>query len=399
MAQQRIGILTAGGIAPCLSAAVGCLIEGYGRLTPSAEILCYRNGYAGLLRGDSFTVTAAAVRSVGRLLAFGGSAIGNSRVKLTNGEDCRRRGLIGEGEDPQKVATERLSRDRISILHTIGGDDTSAVAAQLAERLSAEGRPVAVVGLPKTIDNDIAPISLTLGAHTAAQESSHFFSHIVNECTSAPRMLIVHEVMGRHCGWLTAAAALHYRSGLDGREFLPAMGLDRRRWEIHGIYLPEMRWDMAAEIDRLQQVMESVGNVNLFVSEGAGVETIVSEMEREGLDVPRDAFGHVKLDRINPGKWFGEQLAVHIGAEKTLVQKSGYFARSAPPNDQDLCLIRESAELAIGEALAGRSGVVGRDGERGDRLALIAFGRIHGGKPYDPNCEEFRRLLAEIGQS
>ncbi|MDR0678944.1 MAG: pyrophosphate--fructose-6-phosphate 1-phosphotransferase [Puniceicoccales bacterium] len=399
MAPQRVGILTAGGIAPCLSAAVGCLIESYGRLAPAAEILCYRHGYSGLLRGDFFPVSAEMARSVGCLATFGGSAIGNSRVKLTNGEDCRRRGLIGEGEDPQAVAAERISRDGISVLHTIGGDDTNAVAAQLADRFAVDGRPVAVVGLPKTIDNDVIPITLTLGADTAAQESAHFFSHVANECTSAPRMLIVHEVMGRHCGWLTAAAAIRYRSWLDRQEFLPAMGLDRRRWDIHGVYLPEMHWDMGIEIARLREVMETVGNVNLFVSEGAGVETIVAEMEREGLDVPRDAFGHVKLDRINPGKWFGAQLAIHIGAEKTLVQKSGYFARSSPPNGVDLRLIRESAELAAASALAGQSGVVGLDGERGGKLSLIAFDRIRGGKPYDVGCKEFRQLCKGIGQS
>ncbi|MDR0340410.1 MAG: pyrophosphate--fructose-6-phosphate 1-phosphotransferase [Puniceicoccales bacterium] len=398
MASQRVGILTAGGIAPCLSAAVSCLIESYGRLAPTTEILCYRHGYSGLLRGDSFLVNAEMARSIGFLSAFGGSAIGNSRVKLTNGEDCRRRGLIDEGEDPQAVAAERLSRDGISILHTIGGDDTNAVAAQLADRLCAEGRPVAIVGLPKTIDNDIVPIALTLGASTAAQESSHFFTHIVNECTSAPRMLIVYEIMGRHCGWLTAAAAIRYRKWLDRKKFLPAMGLDRRRWDIHGIYLPEMRWDMGSEIARLRKIMETTGNVNLFISEGAGVETIISEMEREGLDIPRDAFGHVKLDRINPGKWFGEQLAVHIGAEKTLVQKSGYFARSAPPNGVDLRLIAKSTELAAREALAGRSGVIGLDEERGGKLALIAFDRIQGGRPYDVTCKEFRQLCEGIGQ-
>jgi pyrophosphate--fructose-6-phosphate 1-phosphotransferase len=289
--------------------------------------------------------------------------------------------------------------DRIEILHTIGGDDTNAVAAQLAAKLCGDGHPIAVVGLPKTIDNDVFPITLTLGADTAAQESAAFFDHIANECTTAPRMLIVHEVMGRHCGWLTASAAIRYRNLLSEKKFLPEIGLDRRRWDIHGVYIPELQWDMAAEIDRLRRIMETVGNVNLFVSEGAGLETILNEMEAEGADIPRDAFGHVKLDRINPGKWFGEHLAAHIGAEKTLVQKSGYFARSSPPNAVDLRLIQESASMAVDCALAGKSGVVGRDVELGGALSLIDFGRISGGKPFDSKCEAYVRLVSEIGQA
>ncbi|MDR2667820.1 MAG: pyrophosphate--fructose-6-phosphate 1-phosphotransferase [Puniceicoccales bacterium] len=399
MAKRRVGILTAGGIAPCLSAAISCLIERYGKIDSETEIICYRHGYAGLLLGDSFTVSPGARRSIARLKAFGGSAIGNSRVKLSNGDDCRRRGLIGEGEDPQTVACKQLEKDDIAILHTIGGDDTSAVAAQLAKHLTENGHEIAVVGLPKTIDNDIAPITLTLGADSAAQESAAFFSHVVNECTTAPRMLIVHEVMGRNCGWLTATSAMDYRRWLDRQKFLPSMGLDRLRWEIHGVYIPELQWHMASEIERLRRTMDSVGNVNLFVSEGAGIETILKEMEVEGLEIPRDAFGHVKLDRINPGKWFGEQLAAHIGAEKTLVQKSGYFARSSAPNAKDLKLIADSANLAVECALAGKSGVVGLDERLNGALGLISFEHISGGKHYDPNAAEYRSLLGEIGQS
>ena len=79
----------------------------------------------------------------------------------------------------------------------------------------------------------------------------------------------------------------------------------------------------------VHEVIDRAGNVNVFISEGAGVESIVAEMTARGQEVPRDAFGHVKLDAVNPGKWFGEQFARMLGAEKVFVQKSGYFARSA----------------------------------------------------------------------
>ncbi|MDV7402915.1 hypothetical protein RZS08_66440, partial [Arthrospira platensis SPKY1] len=94
----------------------------------------------------------------------------------------------------------------------------------------------------------------------------------------------------------------------------------------------------------------------MFISEGAGVEKIVAEMEASGESVPRDAFGHVKLDAVNPGKWFGEQFAKQLGAEKVLVQKSGYFSRAAPANVEDLRLIKSCTDLAVDCALARKGG-------------------------------------------
>ena len=100
---------------------------------------------------------------------YGGSPIGNSRVKLTNAADCVKRGLVKEGENPLRVAAERLASDGVTILHTIGGDDTNTTAADLAAYLGANGYDLTVVGLPKTVDNDVVPIRQSLGAWTAAE--------------------------------------------------------------------------------------------------------------------------------------------------------------------------------------------------------------------------------------
>ena len=118
--------------------------------------------------------------------------------------------------------------------------------------------------------------------------------------------------------------------------------------------------------------MDDTGCVNVFLSEGAGVSTIVEEMLARGEEPKRDAFGHVKLDTINPGSWFAKQFAGMVGAEKTMVQKSGYFARSAAANDEDLALIRACADLAVDAALRGESGVIGQDEERRRRAARRA---------------------------
>ena len=396
---KKVALLTAGGLAPCLNSAIGSLIERYNEIDPSIELICYRSGYKGLLLGDSYKVDAEMREKAGLLQKFGGSVIGNSRVKLTNIADCEKRGLVQKGEDPQKVAADQLIKDGVDVLHTIGGDDTNTAAADLAAFLAENDYGLTVIGLPKTVDNDVFPIKQSLGAWTAAEQGALFFKNVVAENNSNPRMLIVHEVMGRSCGWLTAATASEYRKILDNCEWLPSLGLSRDSYEVHGVFIPEMGFDIAAEAKRLRGIMDEVDCVNIFVSEGAGVETIVAEMEAKGLDVPRDAFGHVKLDAVNPGKWFGEQFAEMIGAEKTLIQKSGYFARASAANAEDIRLIKSCADLAVECALRGEAGVIGHDDDQNFVLRAIEFPRIKGGKPFDIDTAWFTECMAEIGQA
>jgi len=395
---KKVGILTAGGLAPCLSASIGYLIETYTRKAPQVEIIAYVNGYMGLLQGNSLKVTPEVRRNWKAFVEHGGSPIGNSRVKLTNVKDCLKRGLVKEGQDPQKVAADQLVKDGVDVLHTIGGDDTNTAAADLAKFLKSNNYDLTVVGLPKTIDNDVVPIRQSLGAWTAADEGAHYFANVVSEHNANPRMLIVHEVMGRNCGWLTAATAAEYQKRVAGMNFVTELGLSRERRSIHGIYIPEMALDIKAEAALLRQIMDRHDCVNLFVSEGACVSSIVAEMESHGEVIPRDAFGHVKLDKVNVGAWFARQFAQMLGAEKTLVQKSGYYSRAAAANAADRKLIKRCAVKAGRCALAGKSGVGGEDEERGDKLRAIEFERIKGGKPFNIQTGWFVQLLKDIGQ-
>ncbi|AEG44560.1 pyrophosphate--fructose-6-phosphate 1-phosphotransferase [Isoptericola variabilis] len=398
MSVRRVALLTAGGFAPCLSSAVGGLIERYTELDPSIEIIAYQYGYHGLLTGTKIVVDDEGRKKAGVLHRFGGSPIGNSRVKLTNAADCVKRGLVAEGQDPLHVAAEQLKADGVDVLHTIGGDDTNTTAADLAAYLHENGYELTVVGLPKTIDNDVVPIRQSLGAWTAAEEAAGFAANIIGEHRSGPRMLIVHEVMGRHCGWLTAAAAAEYRTWLDGQEWVPSLGLTRERWDVHAVFLPELAIDIDAEAERLKGVMDEIGNVNIFLSEGAGMHEIVAQLEAAGEEVQRDPFGHVKLDTINPGQWFAKQFAEKLGAEKVMVQKSGYYSRAAAANAEDLRLIKSMTDYAVECALRGEPGVIGHDEEDGGRLKAIAFPRIAGGKAFDVSQEWFAEMLSSIGQ-
>ncbi|NBS17465.1 MAG: pyrophosphate--fructose-6-phosphate 1-phosphotransferase [Gammaproteobacteria bacterium] len=395
---KKVALLTAGGLAPCLSSAVGGLIERYTEIDPTIEIIAYRGGYKGLLLGDSYNITPEIREKAPLLHRFGGSPIGNSRVKLTNVKDCVKRGLVAEGQDPQKIAADQLVKDGVDILHTIGGDDTNTAAADLAAFLAKNDYGLTVIGLPKTVDNDVFPIRQSLGAWTAAEQGARYFRNVVAETGANPRMLIVHEVMGRNCGWLTAATALEYRKLLDREEWVPQIGLAREAYDVAAVFVPEMEVNIADEAKRLRSLMDQHDAVNIFISEGAGVDAIVAEMQAKGQEIPRDAFGHIKLDAINPGKWFGEQFAEMLGAEKVLVQKSGYFARAAAANSDDLRLIKSCTDLAVECAFKRESGVIGHDEDNGNVLRAIEFPRIKGGKPFDIDTPWFVDVLKSIGQ-
>ena len=395
---MKIAFLTAGGIAPCLSSSIGALIEKYNEIAPDAELIGYLNGYRGLLLGNSIEFPDSAKTNFATLYDFGGSPIGNSRVKLTNVDDCVKRGYVLQGQDPLKVAADQLVKDKVDILHTIGGDDTNTMAAQLSFYLKENNYNLTVVGLPKTVDNDVFPITQTLGAWTAAEQGAIFFENIANENTTSTRQLIIHEVMGRSCGWLTARTAYDYRLRMKQRNFIPELLINQEKWDIDAVYIPETDFDFNIECERLTKQMDEKDGVNIFLSEGAGLETIIREMESNGEEVPRDAFGHVRLDDINPGQWFAKQFTNDLNAEKVLVQKSGYFARSAKPNERDLDLIKQSAFFGAEKAIIEESGVAGLDDDHGQELRLIEFERIKGGKPFNEHVDWYQSMLKEIGQ-
>ena len=395
---MKIAFLTSGGIAPCLSSSVASLIQNYNNKSNNNEYIGYLNGYYGLLKGKSISLNFKSNEELQNLKKFGGTILGNSRVKLTNTQDCIKNGYIKENEFPLEVAANQLLKDNIDILHTIGGDDTNTTACDLAMFLKDKGYDLTVVGLPKTIDNDVYPISQTLGADTAAEQGAIFFENIVNENTTSRRQLIIHEVMGRNCGWLTAATARKYRERLKLKNFYNQNCLNNKCWDIHAIYIPEDNIDVSQESLRLGDIMNRYDCVNVFLSEGAGVDNIIKDLEMKGTQIKRDAFGHIRLDEINPGKWYADKIADWTDAKKILVQKSGYFARSAAPNKNDISLIDKISEKAVDYALDKRSGVAGLSEEHGQEIKCIDFTKIKGGKPFDCNQSWYIEMLNEIGQ-
>ena len=392
---MKVAFLTAGGIAPCLTSSIIALVRHYNSLSVDCEFIGYINGYKGLLLGNKISIPKSIVKSENDINDFGGSFLGNSRVKLSNIKDCIKNEYIRKNQHPIEVAANQLVKDNINVLHTIGGDDTNTTANDLVKYLKNNNYPLTVVGLPKTIDNDIVPISQTLGALTAAEQTSIFFQNIVNENTTSSRQLIIHEVMGRNCGWLTAYSANMYMSNLDKLIFASDIGLVSDKWKIHGIFIPEKKFDLKEESERLKKCMDKFDCVNIFLSEGAGIDNIIEEKKSKGEKIPKDAFGHIRLDEINPGQWYANFFKRKLYCDKVLVQKSGYFARSSKPNKVDLELINQHAYLAVKCAIKGESGVIGID-EENDNLSCIDFSRIRGGKSFNIDLDWFVKLIEKI---
>ncbi|MBL7501135.1 6-phosphofructokinase [Frankia sp. CNm7] len=250
---MRIGVLTGGGDCPGLNAVIRAIVrKGVGVYGHS--FVGFRDGWRGPLEGDTVPLDVGAVRGI---LPRGGTILGSSRTnpyKLADGADRIRATLAAHGVDA---------------LIAIGGEDTLGVASRLSEEAG-----VPVVGVPKTIDNDLAATDYTFGFDTAVNIAMEAIDRLHTTAESHHRVLIV-EVMGRHAGWI----ALH--SGMAGG--------------ANVILIPERPFD----IDKVCALVESRFATHyapiIVVSEGATplAGTMVIK------DGELDAFGHVRLQGIS----------------------------------------------------------------------------------------------------
>ena len=118
---MKVAFLTAGGLAPCLSSSLGRLIQNYSKKRKDIKFLGYLNGYKGLLLGNKIKLSNSAINSIAGTYLFGGTFLGNSRVQLSNVEDCLKNGYIKKGQVPLEIAANQLIKDKVDILSR--GDD------------------------------------------------------------------------------------------------------------------------------------------------------------------------------------------------------------------------------------------------------------------------------------
>jgi hypothetical protein len=261
MTVKTVAMLTAGGLAPCLSSAVGGLIRSPPR---SAS------------RRTCSTNTAAADRQQPRQ-AHQRRRLRQARPREGGPGPAQRRGRATHQGRRRRPAHDRRRR------HQHHGRRPRGLPPR--EQLRAD-----VVGLPKTIDNDVVPIRQSLGAWTAAEQGSIFAQNIIAEHSSNPRMLIVHEVMGRNCGWLTAETARRYHQCLAEQQFVEGIGLNDQA--AAGTSTPSSCPRTRTSTSRPRPSASSArhgrqGCVNIFLSEGAGVAASSPRWRPRRSDRPR----------------------------------------------------------------------------------------------------------------
>jgi 6-phosphofructokinase 1 len=283
---MRIGILTGGGDCPGLNAVIrGVVRKGEGFY--GHNIVGYRGGWRGAMEGDSFDLTIGNVRG---LLPRGGTILGTSRTNPYKSEG-----------GAEKVK-DTLARDNVGALIAIGGEDTLGVANKLSE----EG--LKVVGVPKTIDNDLSGTDFTFGFHTAVQIATEAIDRLHTTAESHDRVMVV-EVMGRHAGWIATY------SGLAG-------GADV-------ILVPERPFDIEEVCDRLTHRHNRGANFSIVVV-AEGATPIEGSMELQTGEI--DDFGHVRLGGV--ANRVAEEVERRTGYEAR-VTALGHVLRGGTPTAYD----------------------------------------------------------------
>mgnify|MGYP000846094728 CR=1 FL=1 len=306
----RIGILTGGGDCPGLNAVIRGVVR-RGAVTYGHEFLGFRYGWAGVL--DDNTVALDVERTSG-LLPRGGTILGTSRTNPYK-----------DGADGTALVRAALERNAVDALIPIGGDDTLGVARNLAN----DGVPV--VGVPKTIDNDIAGTDYTFGFDTAVQIASDAIDRLHTTAESHNRVLVV-EVMGRHAGWIACHAGM-------------AGGAD-------AILVPERPFDIDAVCERLRR-RHARGRSFSIVVASEGAHPVEGDLSLRNKDL--DEFGHVRLGGI--AHFLEEEIERRTGYETRQVVL-GHVQRGGTPTAYDRVLATRYGVAAVDAIARGESGVM-----------------------------------------
>jgi ATP-dependent phosphofructokinase / diphosphate-dependent phosphofructokinase len=319
---MRIGVLTGGGDCPGLNAVIRAVVrKGVG--VYGHEFVGYRDGWRGPLEGDSRPLGVPEVRGI---LPRGGTILGSSRTNP-----------FKEEGGPQRVA-DNLAAAGVDGLIAIGGEDTLGAAS----RLHAEAG-IPIVGVPKTIDNDLGATDYTFGFDTAVNIAMEAIDRLHTTADSHHRVLIV-EVMGRHAGWIA------FHAGLAGG--------------ANVILIPEQQFDVEKVCELVGRRFESQFAPILVVAEGA--EPVGGMPDRD--EAPVDAFGHVRLGGI--AHWLEGEIEKRTGKEARATVL-GHVQRGGTPTAFDRVLATRFGLHAIDAAHAGQWGTMAA--LRGTAIELVSL--------------------------
>ncbi len=359
-AQTRVGIVTCGGLCPGLNDVIRSLFlelyYGYG----VKDVIGFRDGYQGLdpARGrEPFVLTPQFVHDIHK---DGGTVLGTSRGPVDVG-----------------IAVDNLIRRGVNILFTIGGDGTQRGGNALFQEAQRRGYALAVVGVPKTIDNDVAFVSRTFGYLTAVEEAAKVLHCAHTEAHSVHNGIALVKLMGRHAGFIVAGATVASQ-------------------DVNFTLIPELPLQLDGEnglLAALKQRILQRAHAVIAVAEGAGQELLAAS------GAGRDASGNVKLQDIGP--FLRERIEQYFKAEGIPVTlryfDPSYLIRSVPADAEDSILCDFFARNAVHAAMAGKTGLV---------IGLLHDAFIHvpiellvsQHKRLDLNGAGWRAVLAATGQ-
>ncbi|MGE3316903.1 MAG: ATP-dependent 6-phosphofructokinase [Planctomycetaceae bacterium] len=356
-AQTRAGIVTCGGLCPGLNNVIRSIVlelyHGYG----VQNVLGFRAGYSGLdphCREEPIALDSRIVRDIHQR---GGTLLGTSR-----------------GPVNISAAVDNLIRRGINILFTVGGDGTQRGAVELFQESRRRGYRLAVVGVPKTIDNDISFVTRSFGFMTAVEEARRVIECAHTEAISTPGGIALVKLMGRHAGFITAGATVASQ-------------------DVNFALIPEVPFSLAGFLSALKSRMQSSSHAVIAVAEGAGQDLC------EGASGQRDASGNVRLKDI--GLLLREKIEEYFQSERIPIVlryfDPSYQVRSRPANCEDAILCDLFARNAVHAAMAGKTGlIIGFLHERFIHVPIELLSAQT--KRLDPSSGWWRSVLSTTGQ-
>ncbi|HMG27236.1 MAG TPA: 6-phosphofructokinase [Acidimicrobiia bacterium] len=306
---MRIGVLTGGGDCPGLNAVIRAVVR-KGEGMYGHNVVGFRHGWRGVIECETVDLTTANTRG---LLHRGGTILGSSRTNPYKTEDGVAR------------VHDTIERERIDAMIPIGGEDTLGVAAKLG------GDGVNLVGVPKTIDNDLSATDFTFGFNTAVQIATDAIDRLHTTAESHDRVMVV-EVMGRHAGWIATY------SGIAG-------GADI-------ILVPEEPFDIGDVCDRIRHRHRRGANFSIVVV-AEGAVPVEGTMALQSGEV--DEFGHVRLGGISND--LAKAIEERTGFE-TRVTILGHVLRGGTPTAYDRVLATRFGIEAIDAVNDGEFGIM-----------------------------------------
>ncbi|NVN92552.1 MAG: ATP-dependent 6-phosphofructokinase [Desulfuromonadales bacterium] len=316
-AQIACGIVTCGGLCPGINDVIRAITLSLYHHYGVSKVYGFRYGYEGLVKRHGHQPLELSRPLVNWIGELGGTILGSSR---------------GPQEPAEMV--DYLEELGIGILFAIGGDGTLKGAAKIAEEVARRGRPISVIGIPKTIDNDISFIQTTFGFETAVTEAKRAIYTAHTEATGARNGIGLVKLMGRDSGFIAAFTALAYS-------------------QVNFCLVPEVPFSIGGLLGALSERLERRGHAVILAAEGAGQE-LVSAIEE------RDASGNVKHADI--GAFLRDTIKGHFSRKGFEINLKyidpSYTIRSQPANPHDSAFCLLLGHNAVHAGMAGRTNMV-----------------------------------------